>query len=69
MSYLGILAVDVSNDQSMLAQGKYAFRGVKLETGELDSEAYLHDERLLPHQLAGSIEATFSEAVAGKEED
>ena len=68
-SHSGALAVDVSDDQSMLAQGKYAFCGVELETGEWVPKAYLHDERLLPHQLAGSMEATFPKAVAGREEE
>ena len=31
-------------------------------------EAHLHDERVLPHQILGNLEAIFPRAIAGEEE-
>ena len=31
-------------------------------------EAHLHDERVLPRQILGDLEAMFSKAIAGEEE-
>ena len=31
-------------------------------------EAYLHDERVLPHQILGNLEGIFPRAIAGEEE-
>ena len=31
-------------------------------------EAHLHDERVLPHQVLGDLEAMFPREIAGKEE-
>ena len=36
--------------------------------GQKVPEAHLHDERVLPHQILGNLEATFPRAIAGKEE-
>ena len=31
-------------------------------------EAHLHDERVLPHQILGNLDAIFPRAIAGEEE-
>ena len=36
--------------------------------GQKVPEAHLHDERVLPHQVLGNLEATFPRAIAGEEE-
>ena len=36
--------------------------------GQNVPEAHLHDERVLPHQILGNLEAIFPRAIAGEEE-
>ena len=49
----------------MLRDG-YTYPSV-VEEGELIPEAYLHDERMLPHRLSGDIAKIFPRAVPAED--
>ena len=63
-----LLAVEgpYSVEGKQAKQDGYVYPGV-VEDGELLPEAYLHDERSLPHMLSGDIARFFTRAVPGPE--
>ena len=67
-----ILAVDMlySVDGMRIEHGGYVYPGVDFE-GEPVADGFLHDERMLPHQIPGDIAALFPRIVAAeaKEEE
>ena len=68
VSHEGILAVDVEEGQGnlLVTQDGFAYN-FEVVDGVKVPEAWLHDERVLPHCVSGSLEATFPRAVACKE--
>ena len=57
-------------ETDVICQDGWAYRAVEIPDcgGQRVPEAYLHDERVLPHQVLGDLEAIFPRAIAGKEE-
>ena len=72
VSRAGVLAVEVAAglETDVICQDGWAYRAVEIPDcgGQRVPEAYLHDERVLPHQVLGDLEAIFPRAIAGKEE-
>ena len=72
VNHAGVLAVEVAagSEADVICKDGWAYRAVEiLDWGwQRVPEAYLHDERVLPHQVFGDLEAIFPRAIAGKEE-
>ena len=70
VSHSGVLAVESEHLADKVCQDGWAYPAVVLEEfgGQKVPEAHLHDERVLPHQILGNLEATFPRAIAGEEE-
>ena len=68
VSHEGILAVDVAEGQGahLITQDGYAYNFTVVDEVKVP-EAWLHDVRVLPHCVRGSLEATFPRALAGEE--
>ena len=68
VSHEGILAVDVAEGQGahLISQDGYAYNFTVVDEVKVP-EAWLHDARVLPHCVQGSLEATFPRALAGAE--
>ena len=65
-----VSAVDVEQSEGKICQDGWVYQAIALEDcgGQKVAEAYLHDERVLPHQVLGNLEATVPRAIAGEEE-
>ena len=70
ISHAGILAIEAARSADTICQEGWAYPAVELAEsgGQKVPEAYLHDERVLPHQVLGDLEAMFPRAIAGEEE-
>ena len=70
VSHAGILAVEAEESEERICQDGWEYPAVVLEEfgGQKVPEAYLHDERVLPHQILGNLEGIFPRAIAGEEE-
>ena len=70
VNHAGVLAVEVEESADTVCQDGWAYPAVELEEsgGQKVPEARLHDERILPHQIRGDLEAMFPMAIAGEEE-
>ena len=70
VSHEGILAMDIEEGQGnlLVTQEGFAYN-FEVVDGVKVPEAWLHDERVLPHCVRGSLEATFPRAVACKDLD
>ena len=62
--------MDTEQLEEKVCQDGWAYPAVVLEEfgGQKVPEAHLHDERVLPHQVLGNLEAIFPRAIAGEEE-
>ena len=63
----GVLAAEVDQAGDFVVQDGYAYYATITEDGERVPEAWVHDERLLPHQVCGNLAALFPRAIAGPE--
>ena len=70
VNHAGVLAVEAEQSEERICQDGWAYPSVVLSEfgGQIVPEAHLHDERVLPHQVLGNLEATFPRAIAGEEE-
>ena len=70
VNHAGVLAVEAEQSEERICQDGWAYPAVVLEEfgGQKVPEAHLHDERVLPHQVLGNLEAIFPRAIAGEEE-
>ena len=70
VNHAGVLAVEAEQSEERICQDGWAYPAVVLEEfgGQKVPEAHLHDERVLPHQILGNLEAIFPRAIAGEEE-
>ena len=70
VNHAGVLAVEVEESADTVCQDGWAYPAVELEEsgGQKVPEARLHDDRVLPHQIRGDLEAMFPRAIAGEEE-
>ena len=70
VNHAGILAIEAEKSVDTICQDGWAYPAVELAEsgGQRVPEAHLHDERVLPHQVLGDLEAMFPRAIAGEEE-
>ena len=70
VNHAGVLAVEAEQSEERICQDGWAYPSVVLSEfgGQSVPEAHLHDERVLPHQVLGNLEATFLRGIAGEEE-
>ena len=70
VSHSGVLAMESEHLAEKVCQDGWAYPAMILEEfgRQKVPEAHLHDERVLPHQILGNLEATFPRAIAGEEE-
>ena len=70
VNHAGVLAVEVEESADTVCQDGWAYPAVELAEsgGQKLQEAQRNDERVLPHQIRGDLEALFPRAIAGEEE-
>ena len=72
VNHAGVLTVEVAagSEKDVVCKDGWAYRAVEIPDwgSQRMPEAYLHDERILPHQVLGDLEAIFPRAIAVKEE-
>ena len=70
VNHAGILAIEAERSEDTICQDGWAYPAVELAEfgGQRVPEVHMHDERVLPHQVLGDLEAMFPRAIAREEE-